>query len=172
MVLHFYAQVIDAYAEILCAKQSIVDDFTAMYEDFFENPLSGRSYCFPTIWQVKQHIILVLQKVCKMIHFVTVVNFEQFFQFSSNECTSDMRNEMIDNCLEDALKNRFIHFPIQLDDHWTVVIFDTKGGEWLHYNSMKPVDDSVDPHFTVAKRLVKTTSFNYYTSNYLFICVF
>ena len=73
---------------------------------------------------------------------------------------------MIDSRLEDALMNRFIHFPIQLDDHWTVVVFDTEGGEWLHYNSIKPVDHTVDPHFTVAKSLVKTTTYKYYILNY------
>ena len=85
-------------------------------------------------------------------------------QFAFSEENNATKNELIDNRLKEAFKNRYVHFPINLNEHWTVAIFDTEGGEWLHYNSMKPADSTVDPHFTIAKRLVRITK----TINYIY----
>ena len=78
-------------------------------------------------------------------------------QFAFSEDNSAVKNELIDNRLEEAFKNRYVHFPINLDEHWTVVVFDTEGGEWFHYNSLKLDYGGMDPHFTITKRLVRIT---------------
>ncbi|CAL5335936.1 unnamed protein product [Camellia sinensis] len=45
---------------------------------------------------------------------------------------------------------QFIHFSICHNGHWTLVVYDTKSGEWKHYNPMRQRMDRVDVHYTEA----------------------
>lgn len=54
-----------------------------------------------------------------------------------------------------ALKARYIQFPIHLDNHWTLMVYDTEEGFWLHYNSMKPRRGREDKHYWEASLLTE-----------------
>ena len=88
-----------------------------------------------------------------------IFNFEvHIMQFGFKHKDADMKAKLIDDRLPNALNNRYIHFPIHLHEHWTVVVFDTEAGEWHHYNSMKPRSGIVDPHYSIAKSLVNNNN--------------
>ena len=65
-----------------------------------------------------------------------------------------MKKTLIYDKLDFALQHKFVHFPINLNDHWTIAVFDTEGGEWNHYNSLRPADINDDQHYTVVDGLV------------------
>lgn len=47
--------------------------------------------------------------------------------------------------------------PGGLENHWTLLIHDTTTGMWRHYNSMLPLDNIQDNHYSKAKRVVRTS---------------
>ncbi|CAL5325024.1 unnamed protein product [Camellia sinensis] len=53
------------------------------------------------------------------------------------------------------MKNRYIHFPINHDNHWTIVVFDNADGIWRHYDSLRPAKDCHNKHIEIAKEIVK-----------------
>ena len=71
--------------------------------------------------------------------------------------TTTLKREVIDNKLDFALRHRYLHFPINLNEHWTIVVFDTEDGTWRHYNSLAPRANFRDPQLKVAESLVPVT---------------
>ncbi|CAL5340133.1 unnamed protein product [Camellia sinensis] len=59
----------------------------------------------------------------------------------------------MDNHFPEAMKNRYIHFPINHDNHWTIVVFDNADGIWRHYDSLRPTKDCHNKHFEIAKEI-------------------
>ncbi|CAL5398468.1 unnamed protein product [Camellia sinensis] len=51
------------------------------------------------------------------------------------------------------MKNRYIHFPINHDNHWTIVVFDNADGIWRHYDSLRPAKDCHNKHFEIVKEI-------------------
>ncbi|CAL5342131.1 unnamed protein product [Camellia sinensis] len=51
------------------------------------------------------------------------------------------------------MKNRYIHFSINHDNHWTIVVFDNADGIWRHYDSLRPTKDCHNKHFEIAKEI-------------------
>ncbi|CAL5394176.1 unnamed protein product [Camellia sinensis] len=60
---------------------------------------------------------------------------------------------MMDYHFPEAMKNRYIHFPINHDNHWTIVVFDNVDGIWKHYDSLRPAKDCHNKHFEIAKEI-------------------
>ncbi|KAK9292754.1 hypothetical protein L1049_020734 [Liquidambar formosana] len=61
------------------------------------------------------------------------------------EATGGLKGELIDDLLYDACHtHRYVMFPINSLgkrknlDHWTLLVFDTHAGVWMHYNSLRP----------------------------------
>ncbi|CAL5365943.1 unnamed protein product [Camellia sinensis] len=51
------------------------------------------------------------------------------------------------------MKNRYIYFSINHDNHWTIVVFDNADGIWKHYDSLRPAKDCHNKHFEIAKEI-------------------
>lgn len=78
------------------------------------------------------------------------------------EATGGLKGELIDDLLYDACRtHRYVMFPMNSPgrrknlDHWTLLVFDTHGGVWMHYNSLRPRLPNHDYHMEDAKILVK-----------------
>lgn len=106
------------------ALQPSIEEFEKHDLEFARNPYAGRSYIFSTL------INTPLQ------------NQDQA-----------LREKMMDNHFSEAMKNRYIHFPINHDNHWTIVVFDNADGIWRHYDSLRPVKDCHNKHFEIAKEI-------------------
>lgn len=69
------------------------------------------------------------------------------------DVAEDVRDRYLALRAPHALNARYIQFPIHLDNHWTLMVYDTKEGFWLHYNSMKPRRGREDKHYWEASLL-------------------
>ncbi|GMP30372.1 hypothetical protein CsSME_00005069 [Camellia sinensis var. sinensis] len=69
------------------------------------------------------------------------------------DVAEDVRDRYLALRAPHALKARYIQFPIHLDNHWTLMVYDTEEGFWLHYNSMKPRHGREDKHYWEASLL-------------------
>ncbi|CAL5398043.1 unnamed protein product [Camellia sinensis] len=119
-----YGNVIDAFSEKQLALQPTIEEFEKNDLVFASNPYAGRSYVFSTL------INTPLQ------------NQDQA-----------LREKLMDNHFPEAMKNRYIHFPINHDNHWTIVVFDNADGIWRHYDSLRPAKDCHNKHFEIAKQI-------------------
>ncbi|CAL5323282.1 unnamed protein product [Camellia sinensis] len=119
-----YGNVIDAFSEKQLALQPTIEEFEKNDLAFARNPYAGRSYVFSTL------INTPLQ------------NQDQA-----------LREKMMDNHFSEAMKNRYIHFPINHDKHWTIVVFDNADGIWRHYDSLRLAKDCQNKHFEIAKEI-------------------
>ncbi|CAL5362539.1 unnamed protein product [Camellia sinensis] len=119
-----YGNVIDAFSEKQLALQPTIEDFEKNDLVFASNPYAGRSYVFSTL------INTPLQ------------NQDQA-----------LREKLMDSHFPEAMKNRYIHFPINHDNHWTIVVFDNANGIWRHYDSLRPAKDYHNKHFEIAKQI-------------------
>ncbi|CAL5360489.1 unnamed protein product [Camellia sinensis] len=119
-----YGNVIDAFSEKQMALQPTIEEFEKNDLVFASNPYAGRSYVFSTL------INTPLQ------------NQDQA-----------LREKLMDNHFPEAMKNRYIHFPINHDNHWTIVVFDNADGIWRHYDSLRPAKDCHNKHFEIAKQI-------------------
>ncbi|CAL5359304.1 unnamed protein product [Camellia sinensis] len=63
------------------------------------------------------------------------------------------REKLMDSHFPEAMKNRYIHFPINHDNHWTIVVFDNADGIWRHYDSLRPAKHCHNKHFEIAKQI-------------------
>ncbi|CAL5408790.1 unnamed protein product [Camellia sinensis] len=59
----------------------------------------------------------------------------------------------MDSHFPEAMKNRYIYFPINHDNHWTIVVFDNADAIWRHYDSLRPTKDCHNKHFEIAKQI-------------------
>ncbi|CAL5394502.1 unnamed protein product [Camellia sinensis] len=112
-----YGNVIDAFSEKQMALQPTIEEFEKNDLVFASNPYAGRSYVFSTL------INTPLQ------------NQDQA-----------LREKLMDSHFPEAMKNRYIHFPINHDNHWTIVVFDNADGIWRHYDSLRPAKDCHNKH--------------------------
>ncbi|XP_028051999.1 uncharacterized protein LOC114256531 [Camellia sinensis] len=119
-----YGNVIDAFSEKQLALQPTIEEFEKNDLVFASNPYAGRSYVFSTL------INTPLQ------------NQDQA-----------LREKLMDSHFPEAMKNRYIHFPINHDNHWTIVVFDNADGIWRHYDSLRPAKDCHNKHFEIAKQI-------------------
>ncbi|CAL5363733.1 unnamed protein product [Camellia sinensis] len=119
-----YGNVIDAFSEKQLALQPTIKEFEKNDLVFASNPYAGRSYVFSTL------INTPLQ------------NQDQA-----------LREKLMDNHFSEAMKNRYIHFSINHDNHWTIVVFDNADGIWRHYDSLRPAKDCHNKHFEIAKQI-------------------
>ncbi|CAL5396843.1 unnamed protein product [Camellia sinensis] len=119
-----YGNVIDAFSEKQMALQPTIEEFEKNDLVFASNPYAGRSYVFSTL------INTPLQ------------NQDQA-----------LRAKLMDNHFSEAMKNRYIHFPINHDNHWTIVVFDNADGIWRHYDSLRLAKDCHNKHFEIAKQI-------------------
>ncbi|CAL5393836.1 unnamed protein product [Camellia sinensis] len=119
-----YGNVIDAFSEKQLALQLTIEEFEKNDLVFASNPYAGRSYVFSTL------INTPLQ------------NQDQA-----------LREKLMDSHFPEAMKNRYIHFPINHDNHWTIVVFDNADGIWRHYDSLRPAKDCHNKHFEIAKQI-------------------
>ncbi|CAL5339606.1 unnamed protein product [Camellia sinensis] len=117
-------KVIDAFSEKQLALQPTIEEFEKNDLVFASNPYAGRSYVFSTL------INTPLQ------------NQDQA-----------LREKLMDSHFPEAMKNRYIHFPINHDNHWTIVVFDNADGIWRHYDSLRPAKDCHNKHFEIAKQI-------------------
>ncbi|KAI8022616.1 hypothetical protein LOK49_LG03G02422 [Camellia lanceoleosa] len=69
------------------------------------------------------------------------------------DVAEDVRDRYLALRAPHALKARYIQFPIHLDNHWTLMVYDTEERFWLHYNSMKPRRGREDKHYWEASLL-------------------
>jgi len=147
------------------SSQLSIEDYEKNAGSLGTNPLSGISYCFPTIWKVfTQHYFFSRFKTKKKNHIginnvYTLQKHQYSFfivktQYGLDGKHKALKREVIDDKLEFALRHRYLHFPINLNEHWTIVVFDTEDGTWRHYNSLSPRANIRDPHLTVAESLV------------------
>ncbi|CAL5363532.1 unnamed protein product [Camellia sinensis] len=118
------ACVIDAFSEKQLALQPTIEEFEKNDLVFASNPYAGRSYVFSIL------INTPLQ------------NQDQA-----------LREKLMDSHFPEAMKNRYIHFPINHDNHWTIVVFDNADGIWRHYDSLRPAKDCHNKHFEIAKQI-------------------
>ncbi|XP_028106192.1 uncharacterized protein LOC114305322 [Camellia sinensis] len=88
-----YGNVIDAFSKKQLALQPTIEEFEKNDLVFASNPYAGRSYVFSTL------INTPLQ------------NQDQA-----------LREKLMDSHFPEAMKNRYIHFPINHDNHWTIVV--------------------------------------------------
>ncbi|CAL5336695.1 unnamed protein product [Camellia sinensis] len=119
-----YGNVIDAFLEKQLALQPTIEEFEKNDLVFASNPYVGRSYVFSTL------INTPLQ------------NQDQA-----------LREKLMDSHFPEAMKNRYIHFPVNHDNHWTIVVFDNADGIWRHYDSLRPAKDCHNKHFEIAKQI-------------------
>ncbi|CAL5361240.1 unnamed protein product [Camellia sinensis] len=119
-----YGNVIDAFSEKQLALQPTIEEFEKNDLVFASNPYAGRSYVFSTL------INTPLQ------------NQDQA-----------LREKLMDSHFPEAMKNRYIHFPINHDNHWIIVVFDNADGIWRHYDSLRPAKDCHNKHFEIAKQI-------------------
>ncbi|CAL5423406.1 unnamed protein product [Camellia sinensis] len=119
-----YGNVIDAFSEKQLALQPTIEEFEKNDLVFASNPYAGRSYVFSTL------INTPLQ------------NQDQA-----------LREKLMDSHFPEAMKKRYIHFPINHDNHWTIVVFDNADGIWRHYDSLRPAKDCHNKHFEIAKQI-------------------
>ncbi|CAL5384098.1 unnamed protein product [Camellia sinensis] len=119
-----YGNVIDAFSEKQLALQLTIEEFEKNDLVFASNPYARRSYVFSTL------INTPLQ------------NQDQA-----------LREKLMDSHFPEAMKNRYIHFPINHDNHWTIVVFDNTDGIWKHYDSLRPAKDCHNKHFEIAKQI-------------------
>ncbi|CAL5366460.1 unnamed protein product [Camellia sinensis] len=119
-----YRNVIDAFLEKQMALQPTIEEFEKNDLVFASNPYARRSYVFSTL------INTPLQ------------NQDQA-----------LREKRMDSHFPEAMKNRYIHFPINHDNHWTIVVFDNADGIWRHYDSLRPAKDCHNKHFEIAKQI-------------------
>ncbi|KAI7990616.1 hypothetical protein LOK49_LG01G02977 [Camellia lanceoleosa] len=54
----------------------------------------------------------------------------------------------------EAVKERYLLFPIFNEKHWTLLVLDTENGSWKFYNSMTP-STKTDNHLNEANKLRK-----------------
>ncbi|CAL5408786.1 unnamed protein product [Camellia sinensis] len=119
-----YGNVIDAFSEKQLALQPTIEEFEKNDIVFASNLYAGRSYVFSTL------INTPLQ------------NQDQA-----------LREKLMDSHFPEAMKNRYIYFPINHDNHWTIVVFDNADGIWRHYDSLRPAKDCHNKHFEIAKQI-------------------
>ncbi|CAL5431164.1 unnamed protein product [Camellia sinensis] len=119
-----YGNVIDAFSEKQLALQPTIEEFEKNDLVFASNPYAGRSYVFST-----------------------------FINTPLQNQDQALREKLMDNHFPEAMKNRYIHFPINHDNHWTIVVFDNADGIWRHYDSLRPAKDCHNKHFEIAKQI-------------------
>ena len=71
----------------------------------------------------------------------------------------EARRRMLNKLMPEAMKERYLLFPIHQNFHWTILVLNIKEGSWKFYNSMKPMGATCkDPYFNVANEVVKMFS--------------
>ncbi|CAL5341723.1 unnamed protein product [Camellia sinensis] len=89
-------------------------------------------------------------------------NDEELYIFSTlclptiRDVAKDVRDRYLALRAPHALKARYIQFLIHLDNHWTLMVYDTEERFWLHYNSMEPRRGREDKHYWEASLLMGT----------------
>ncbi|CAL5392707.1 unnamed protein product [Camellia sinensis] len=63
-------------------------------------------------------------------------------------------NQLLNNMMLEAVKERYLLFPIFNEKHWTLLVLDTENGSWKFYNSMRPSTET-DNHLNEANKVRK-----------------
>ncbi|CAL5388620.1 unnamed protein product [Camellia sinensis] len=63
-------------------------------------------------------------------------------------------NQLLNNMMLEAVKERYLLFPVFNEKHWTLLVLDTKNGLWKFYNSMRPSTET-DNHLNEANKVRK-----------------
>ncbi|XP_028103573.1 uncharacterized protein LOC114302705 isoform X1 [Camellia sinensis] len=63
-------------------------------------------------------------------------------------------NQLLNNMMLEAFKERYLIFPIFNEKHWTLLVLDTENGSWKFYNSMRPSTET-DNHLNEANKVRK-----------------
>ncbi|CAL5335620.1 unnamed protein product [Camellia sinensis] len=63
-------------------------------------------------------------------------------------------NQLLNNMMLEAVKERYLLFPIFNEKHWTLLVLDTENGSWKFYNSMRP-STKTDNHLNEANKVRK-----------------
>lgn len=66
----------------------------------------------------------------------------------------EARKRMLNKMMPEAMKARYLLFPIHQNFHWTILVLDIEEGSWKLYNSMRPRGAMAkDPHFNAANEV-------------------
>ncbi|GMQ00841.1 hypothetical protein CsSME_00047735 [Camellia sinensis var. sinensis] len=61
---------------------------------------------------------------------------------------------MLNKMMPEAMKERYLLFPIHQNFHWTILVLDIKEATWKFYNSIRPRGTMTkDPHFNAANEV-------------------
>ncbi|CAL5325963.1 unnamed protein product [Camellia sinensis] len=82
--------------------------------------------------------------------FVFILSCHHLFTTKDEEARQRMLNKM----MPEAMKARYILFPIHQNFHWTILVLDIEEATWKFYNSMRPRGTMTkDPHFNAANEV-------------------
>ncbi|CAL5365088.1 unnamed protein product [Camellia sinensis] len=76
------------------------------------------------------------------------------FVFISSCHYDEARTRMLNKIMLEAMKARYLLFPIHQNFHWTILVLDIEEASWKFYNSMRPRGAlPKDPHFNAANEV-------------------
>ncbi|CAL5405743.1 unnamed protein product [Camellia sinensis] len=66
----------------------------------------------------------------------------------------ETRKRILNKMMLEAMKARYLLFPIYQNFHWTILVLDIEEASWKFYNSMRPREAMAkDPHFNAANEV-------------------